>query len=127
MGKFKQVIEKILVESEELFEMSTLRKYQTRLPVNIWIDDQGAFRNVPHNLPRLKFQANKSDKVIGKGIPISISIKKPEILIDNPKTELNSYEIGQIKNFIVRNYKVLMKYWNQEISTEELFKMINKV
>ena len=38
MGKFKQVIEEILVESEELFEMSTLRKYQTRLPVNIWID-----------------------------------------------------------------------------------------
>lgn len=125
MSRFKSIVEEILNE-EELFEMSNVRKKYTRLPVNIWLDDIGAYRKNTHYGPRIKFQANKSDKVTGMGIPMSISVK-PEVLIDDLKTELNSYEIGQVKNFIVRNYDLLMKYWNQEIDILEFLQKVKKV
>ena len=125
MSRVKSIVEEILNE-EELFEISNIRKKYTRLPVNIWLDDIGAYRKNTHYKPRIKFQANKSDKVMGIGIPMSISVK-PEVLIDDPKTELNSYEIGQVKNFIVRNYDLLMKYWNQEIDILEFLQKVKKV
>ena len=130
MTKFiKRIDSEVLDEDEELFEMSNVRKIDTRLPVNIWLDDHGVSRNNTHNLPRIKFQANKADKVNGKGIPISIDKVKPEILIDNYKdfTELNNYEIGQVKNFIIRNYDLSMKYWNQEIYITDFLKQVKKV
>lgn len=113
MTKFTNLIDEILNESEELFEMCNIRKEETHLPVNVWLDEIGAFRTSKHNLPRLKFQSNRSNNVFGKGIPMSIS-KKPEILISVYETDLNNYEIGQIKNFIVRNYDLLIKHWNQK-------------
>lgn len=126
MVRFIRRSQQILDESEELFEMSNVRKKYTRLPVNIWLDDMGVYRKNTHNLPRIKFQANTSDKVSGIGIPMSIS-KNPEILIDNPDTELNNYEIGQVKNFIIRNYDLLMQYWNQEIDILEFLQRVKKV
>lgn len=126
--KFDKIIENILQtfdESELYFEMANLKKDKTRLPVNIWVDEIGSGRNLKHYIPRIKFQSTKSDKA-QSGIPISIS-KKPEILVDNYETDLNNYEIGQVKNFIIRNYDLLMKHWNQEITTEELINQIKKV
>ena len=111
---------------EMLFEMANIQKKLTNLPVNVWVDEKGAFRDTPHNLPRIKFQNNKSNKVVGEGISISIS-EDPKILIKDYETELNSYEIGQIKNFIKRNLNMLIKHWNQEIDTDELKQLIKKV
>lgn len=128
MSRFIRRSQQILDESEELFEMSNITKAHTRLPVNIWVDDFGISRNVPHNSPRIKFQVDKADKAHGPLIPISIS-KNPEILINNYKTytNLNNYEIGQIKNFIIRNYDLLMQYWNQEINIDQFLQQVKKV
>lgn len=122
MKSFKAYLE----DTQVLMEMSNLRKYQTGLPVNIWVDDVGAERKTPHNLPRIKFQADKADKMHEYAIPMSIS-KKPEVLIKNYKTELSPSEISQIKSFVIKNQDVLMKYWRQEITLEELFKLIQKI
>lgn len=125
MTKFKKITEEVLDESEELFEMSNLTKARTHLSANIWVDDFGISRNIPHLKPRIKFQADKADKAHGPLIPMSID-KKPEILIKNYKTELNNYEIGQIKNFIIRNYDLLIEYWNQEINIDQLQELIKR-
>lgn len=128
MTQFKKQFKILIDESEELFEMSNIRKKYTRLPVNIWIDDVGAYRQNKHYEPRIKFQADRADKVHESAIPISIS-KQPKILIDNYKeyTDLNNYEIGQIKNFIIRNYDILIKHWNQEIDSDQFKKLMKKV
>lgn len=114
---------KILDENEELYEMSNLTKARTHLPVNVWVDDFGNSRKTPHFTPRIKFQADKSDKAHGPLIPISIE-RNPKILVKNYKTELNNYEIGQIKNFIIRNHDLLMKHWNQEINIDQLLELL---
>jgi len=108
-----------LYENEDksvLMEMSSLRKIDTNLPVNIWIDDIGAERNTPHNLPRIKFQNDKSDNLVSKNtVPISIDIN-PEILAKNFQTKLSKSDLNKIKKFIVDNFDVLMDYWNGKIS-----------
>ena len=48
-----------------LIEMSMFRKVDTKLPANLWIDEDGE-RNPKHSLSRLKFQNNTSDKFTGR-------------------------------------------------------------
>lgn len=42
-----------------LKEMANLLKDKTGLPYDIWIDEQGEDRNIPHHIPRLKVDTNK--------------------------------------------------------------------
>ena len=108
-----------LMQDDILFEMANIQKKITGLPVNLWVDEHGVSRNNEHNLPRLKFQANKSDKVNGEGIPISISAN-PEILVANAHTELSDAEINMIKVFIINHLELFLEHWLQEIDTDEL-------
>lgn len=110
--------EVLLKEDKEiLFEMTNVRKKRTGLPMNIWIDDMGSFRNVKHNIPRIKFQNNTSDNVMGNEIPISIDKENPQILTKKMSINLSSSDINKLKLFIMNNYEGLIKVWKQEIDS----------
>jgi len=113
-------------ESEILCEFANIPMKYTDLPTNIWLDEHGSARNMKHNIPRLKFQNNHSIKVDGTGIPISIS-KEPEILIKNSELKISAKDLKEIKQFIINNYDLLMKHWNQEIDTFDFIKEIKKI
>lgn len=62
-------------------------------------------------------------------IPISIS-DDPQILLksnDLSKIKLTSKQIDAIKLWIIRNRDVLMKYWNEELTTDEIFEFLRKI
>jgi hypothetical protein len=97
------------VDFPEVYEMSSLRKQRTTLPVNIYVDDTGAWMDVEHNLYRIKFQGTKSNNTdLSNLIPMSVS-SNPQILISNPKHELSAKEIKQISEFIIQFENELKK------------------
>ena len=51
-----------------LNEMSNILKSRTGLPYDIWIDEQGDDRNIPHHISRLKVKLDKTSYV-----PVSIT------------------------------------------------------
>ena len=78
-------------ESEILCEFANIPKKYTNLPVNLWLDEQGASRHMQHNIPRLKFQNNTGNRCEGTGIPISIS-ENPEVLAEVEKKVRENFE-----------------------------------
>ena len=120
--------EVLLKESKDiLMEMSNLRKRDTGLDVNIWLDDEGCYRDVKHNVPRIKFQNNNSDRISKSDlIPISIS-DNPQILKRKVTLSIDSKQLNKIKEFIVNNKEALLRHWNGAITFLEFGKIMSKV
>lgn len=95
--------------------MANLLKDKTGLPYDIWIDEQGDDRNIPHHIPRLKVDTKEGR------IPVSIE-KEPKILVDK---DIPKFRI--VKKWIMKNYDILIKRWNREITNTELRKRIKKL
>ena len=114
---------------EMLLEMANISRNTTGLDVIVWVQTINTQSNVKHNLPRIKFQNNTATKIqINELIPISIS-DNPEILLKN--NDLNKIKIGQvqingIKQWIVKNKEILIDYWEEKITTDELFQKLKK-
>ena len=114
---------------EMLLEMADISRNTTGLDVIVWVQTINTQLNVKHNLPRIKFQNNTATKIqINELIPISIS-DNPEILLKN--NDLNKIKIGQvqingIKQWIVKNKEILIDYWEEKITTDELFQKLKK-
>ncbi len=113
-----------------LLEMSNIPQRITGLDSIIWIQTNDSQGTGNHNIPRIKFQ-NNSEMKIQKDelIPISIS-DEPEILLksnDLDKIKLSNKQIRAIKLWIIKNRDVLMKYWNDEITTYDAFELLRKV
>lgn len=105
-----------------LMEFANLRKDETGLPVNIWIDELGADRQNKHYRPRIKFQNDYGDRInLSNMTPISID-QNPEII--EGKCEIKKKDLKEIINFILDNQNVLMKHWNREIGTMQLFNQL---
>lgn len=98
-----------------LQEMANLLKDKTGLPYDIWIDEQGDDRNISHHIPRLKVDTDEGR------IPVSIE-KEPKILVDK---DIPKFRI--VKKWIMKNYDILIKRWNKEITNTELRKRIKKL
>lgn len=121
----KSILSQMLQEAlknEPLNEMSNLMKSDTGLPVIVWFCGE---TEVEHNLPRIKFQNNYSNKIQkSELVPMSIS-NEPEILI-NIKLNIKQKDIDKIKEWVKLNKNTLLDYWNYKISTRHaLEKFIN--
>ena len=114
---------------EMLLEMANISQSTTGLDVIIWVQTNNTQSTGKHNLPRIKFQNNTATKIqINELIPISIS-DDPKILLKN--NDLNKIKISQtqnngIKQWIIKNKEILIDYWEEKITTDELFQKLKK-
>ncbi len=128
ISQLNEIEEYNIPEQEFMTEMANIRKHHTNLPVVIWVES-GVTRDTRHNTPRLKFQNSTSDKISDSElIPISIS-KDPKILIKNfsiDDLKISKKEFDEIRNWIIKYYEDLMKYWNKEIDIIDFTSVIKK-
>ena len=107
---------KLKLERNAAFEMATLRKNKSGLPVNIYLDDSGSYKAGKHG-PRIKFQANKGDNPNTRNmIPMTIS-DDPSIPIQNYRQQLEGIsesDITKIKTFVLANKDNLLRLCNNE-------------
>ena len=114
---------------EMLLEMANISQNTTGLDVIIWVQTNNTQSTGKHNLPRIKFQNNTATKIqINELIPISIS-DNPEILLKNNdfnKIKISQAQINAVKQWIVKNKEILTDYWEEKITTDELFQKLKK-
>ena len=114
---------------EMLLEMANISQHATGLDVIIWVQTNNTQSTGKHNLPRIKFQNNTATRVqIHELIPISIS-DDPKILLNNNdlnKIKISQAQINGIKQWIVKNKEILIDYWQEQITTDELFQKLKK-
>lgn len=114
---------------EMLLEMATISQNTTGLDVIIWVQTNNTQSTGKHNLPRIKFQNNTATKIqINELIPISIS-DNPKILLKNNdlnKIKISQTQINGIKQWIMKNKEILIDYWEEKITTDELFQKLKK-
>ena len=114
---------------EMLLEMANISQNTTGLDVIIWVQTNNTQSTGKHNLPRIKFQNNTSTKIqINELIPISIS-DNPKILLKNNdlnKIKISQAQINVIKQWIIKNKEILIDYWEEKITTDELFQKLKK-
>jgi len=108
------------------FEWCSVSTEYTGLPLVIYLDEIGKERQQADNSdhPKLPYQPNLMIENNYSGnhwdvVPISIS-PKPIILEQSLFIKISSNDIKKVKNFIIENYNLLMKHWNQKISTQDL-------
>ena len=114
---------------EMLLEMANISQHATGLDVIIWVQTNNTQSTGKHNLPRIKFQNNTETRdQINELIPISIS-DNPKILLNNNdlnKIKISQAQINGIKQLIVQNKEILIDYWQEQITTDELFQKLKK-
>ena len=115
---------------EMLLGMATISQNTTGLDVIIWVQTNNTQSTGKHNLPRIKFQNNTATKIqINELIPISIS-DDPKILLKNNdlnKIKISQTQINGIKQWIMKNKEILIDYWEEKITTDELFQKLKVV
>ena len=115
---------------EMLLEMANISQSTTGLDVIIWVQTNNTQSTGKHNLPRIKFQNNTATKIqINELIPISIS-DDPKILLKNNdlnKIKISQTQINGIKQWIMKNKEILIYYWEEKITTDELFQKLKVV
>jgi hypothetical protein len=115
-----------LEENLKIEEMATLRKSDSGLPANLYLDDTGSWSKSGH-WKRIKFQPNAGDRPVPRDmVPMSID-DNPQILVKNVKIALNAKQLAQIKTFVRVNKDLLLQLADAEISILEFGRRMVKV
>ena len=101
-------------EKNTCFEMANLRKQETGLPYDIWLDSAGATRSVPHNAMRIKVGVD------GDLIPVIITSRS------NIRTLKSFQKSHEIETWISENYDTLLKHWNGELSDRQALILLGR-
>lgn len=103
---------------DNLFEMSNIRKKTSGLPVNIYVSSGGSV-NQRHG-PRIKVMTNTGDR-FNPHETVSVMLKQ-NITQDDVigYDQLPPDILNDIREYINKNYDVLIQYWNDEIDTTEM-------
>ena len=98
-------------ERSNAYEMATLRKSRSGLPVNLYLDDSGSYLDGGHG-PRIKFQHDKGNSPNTRSmIPMTIS-DDPTIPLRNYQSRLDgvgSNDISLIMSFVIANKENLLR------------------
>ena len=105
-----------------IFGMSNLYPSKTGLPVCVWVDTVGSERNVPHNIPRIKVQNTKGNRVDKDQYFVMSISQDPEVLAG--ECELQSKDRKQIEDWIKKYEDVLIKHWYQLIDDDDLREIV---
>ena len=91
----------------QLYEMATLRKKDSGLPVNLYIDDSLSYKRGKHS-KRVKFQTDKGDKPNTRGSFSSMTLDGKVVEKTLPKKlEISQRDIEAVSNFVINNYECL--------------------
>ena len=93
-----------------------VEKSDTKLPCNIWLNEDGKVKSKKKQTPYILLQNNHADYICGNVLPITIS-RKPEITECAETIDLSVGDIQQIQRFIQKFYIGLMKHWTHQIAT----------
>jgi len=91
--------------NEPIFGMATLRKADTGLPVNIYVDDSLDYVGGGHG-KRIKFQPDRGNRPLTRTFATMTIADDPRVVGDH---ELSSKEIQQLRGFVLRNRIALEK------------------
>ena len=113
----------ILINEIYFNNFVNISKNDYNTPVGLWIDELGNKRKVQHNNPRLKIVNNYNEDFTDT-IDVTIS--------DNPQIEKGVSKLKQkdyktMLKFISKNYEIFLKRWNNEITTKEMFKLLDNI
>jgi hypothetical protein len=116
-----------LLENSYIKEMAVLRKSDSGLPANLFLDDTGSWTSSGH-WKRIKFQPNTGDNPISRAmVPMSIG-DNPQILVDDLRIiTLNAKQIRQIKAFVRANKDLLLQLADKKIKFGDFIRMMVKV
>lgn len=101
-------------EKHTCFEMANLRKQESGLPYDIWLDSTGCTRNTQHKVMRIK---------VGVGdelIPVVIASQRDIRPLRPFRMET------EIASWICYNYDTLFKHWNGELSDRQALNLLSK-
>lgn len=91
----------------KLYEIATLRKKDSKLPVNLYIDDSLSYQRSGHS-KRIKFQTDKGDRPNTRSNFSSMMLDGEVVESTFLKsTDLSSKDIQKISNFVKNNSKCL--------------------
>lgn len=111
-------MKRLIRELDDVFSMSNISPKRTGLSCNIWVDDTGSSRNVPHSVPRVKITEGDYQ------ISVSIS-SSPKILAKS--THIPHSVMKHMKaaiSYVSRNYDILLKYYvdgGESYDTQDMF------
>jgi hypothetical protein len=102
---------------DELEEMAGLRKSDSGLPVNLWLDDSHAYLRGRH-AKRIKFQGDYGNNVnAGNMFSMLISKNDPQIPPKQiPRLKLSAKDVDAVKTFVKNNADLLDKLADEKIS-----------
>jgi hypothetical protein len=100
-----------------LEEMAGLRKSDSGLPVNLWLDDSHAYVRGRH-AKRIKFQGDYGNNVNAENMfSMLISKSDPQIPPKQlPRLKLPSKDVDAVKTFVKNNADLLDKLADERIS-----------
>ena len=104
--------------NEPIFGMATLRKADTGLPVNIYVDDSLDYVGGGHG-KRIKFQPDRGNRPLTRTFVTMTIADEPRVIGGH---ELSSKEIQQIKGFVLRNRAALERLADMDIGIADFLR-----
>ena len=104
---------------ERICEMANRRIWQTRLPINIWIDENGWYKLGGHT-KRIKVQMNYGEKMQNQ--PFCCTDLYGNIIedtFDEKECEVSTKDLRQVSNYVLNNSYALDKVADEEIFMED--------
>lgn len=94
-----------MAESNHLNEMATLRSEDSKLPMDIWLDEGATF--IGH-APRLKFRASREQRTTREFS--SMLLTNPPTIENFPKNSpIKAKDIKKLENFVIKNLDNLLE------------------
>lgn len=98
--------------------MVVLRKNRTKLPVNIFLDDEGRWMQSGH-LNLIKFQLDTGERADSSRM-VSLSIEdEPRILDGKDFIKITPSQFEEVKQFVRNNKDLILRLGRQEIDIGE--------
>jgi hypothetical protein len=117
-----------LDENIRLDLMIWMRKEETCLPANIFLDDTGGSRSHFMRWRIIMFQPNTRHFPVAFKNRVAMSIEdNPQILGNSTKMKLNDKQLEQIKAFVRANKELLLQLADAEISILEFGRKMARV
>lgn len=97
----------VIYEPTDTYEMTPLRKKDTGLPMNIWIDELQKYKKGNHEI-YVKFQMNTEDRLTPMKKVGAINLKG-EIKENSRSCSLSDEELEGLRNFVINNCEAIEK------------------